>query len=502
MSAIPQVVTIVVEGNDSSVETRYVSTHGYITNDSDSPSSQVFLPRLRDSVEYSIEVGCQIWGNSGSKISFGTIDIDNTDGELDSWLSEQWRDRTITIRRGLVNQSFSAHDLVAIAIIDKISAPDFYTIRLTLRDKSALLDIPLQRNLYPSLLLAPSLEGTPRPICIGDCFNIPGVLVDSAMLDYDVHDDEFFSIEAVKDQGVYLSPSDEWDISIDSNVNGFRFNEGNNPAGKITADVRGAMVGTSLIERLPDVIDYVINKSGGAVTTSEIDSYTVENLDFSSGYTICYYGRDSTTISNVLTQILDSYSGWWYFDRFGMLKVGRLEEPSTAVRLEINDINIVGDISIKFDEASNLSSKIGYGRNWSPHGDSDIAGSLMTETSLRNLAESLKNQYKIISATVTSYGQSYGFAIDAEPIKTLLSTGIPAQLEIDRIRDLYSSDKYFYTVPVAIEGSLAYELEPGDSVLLRTDRFGLSAGKQLLVVGVKTRLLSSVVELTLHGSGP
>lgn len=503
MSATPQVVTVVVESSNSGNETRYISTQGYVSDRTDTPSSQVFLPRLKDTIEYSIEVGCQLWGNSGSKISFGVIDVDNTDGALDSWLSEEWRDRTITIRRGLATDDFASHDIVAIALIDKITVPDFYTIRFTLRDKSALLDIPLQTDLYPYRLLAPSLEGTPRPICIGRCFNIPAVMVDSAMLDYDVHDEPFFMIEEVKDQGVYLSPSAEWDVSVDSNINGFRFNEGNNPAGKITADVQGAYAGSALIERLPDVLDYIIQKSNGAVTTAEIDTYSVSTLDFNTGYTVCYYGRDSTTISNVLTQVLDSYSGWWYFDRFGMLKVGRLELASTATRLTINDINIIGDISLRFDEGSGVSSSISCMRNWSPNADSDIAGSLMVNPDTRRRAETLKAPFTTVSNNVLSFHPSYAFARSAAPIKTLLSARLVAQYEVDRISDdLYRGENYFYSVTTAIEGSLAYEIEPGDSVLLQTDRFNLSAGKHLLVVGVKTRLLSSLVELTLWGRGP
>lgn len=503
MSATPQVVTVVVESSDSGVETRYLSTHGYVSGRTDTPASQVFLPRLKDTIEYSIEVGCQLWGNSGSKISFGVIDVDNTDGAIDVWLGEEWRDRTITIRRGLSTDDFSSHDIVAIALIDKLSAPDIYTMRFTLRDKSALLDIPLQTDVYPSLLLAPSLVGTPRPICIGNCYNVPALMVDSAMLDYDVHDEAFFLIDDVKDQGVSLSPSSEWDVSIDSNVNGFRFNEGNNPAGKVTVDVQGAYAGSALIERLPDVLDYIIQKSNGAVTTAEIDSYSVTTLDFWTGHSLCYYGRDSTTISNVLTQVLDSYSGWWYFDRFGMLKVGRLEAASTATRLTLNDINIIGEISLKFDEASGISNSISCARNWSPHGDSDIAGSLMVDAVGRRRAERLKAPYTVISNPAHSFHASYQFAVGASPIKTLLSDQLSAQTEIDRIsNDLYRGENYFYTVTAAIEGSLAYELEPGDSVLLQTDRFGLSAGQQLLVVGVKTRLLSSLVELTLWGFGP
>lgn len=504
MSATPQVVTIVIESQLSGIETQYLSTEGYITSSTDTPQSRVFLPRLKDSIEYSIEVGCHLWGNSDSKISFGVIDIENTDGALDSWMNEEWRDRTITIRRGLSNENFSAHEIIAIVVIDKISAPDLYTLRFTLRSKEALLEIPLQKSMYPALTFAPSLEATPKPICIGQCFNIPGLLVDSATLDYDVHDDEFLAIDDVKDQGVSLNPSEEWDISIDSSIHGFRFNEGNNPAGKITADVRGAHVGGNLINRLPEVINYLVERSDGVVPTSDIDTYSVNTIDALAPYNICYYGRDATTISSVLSQVMDSYCGWWYFDRFGMLKVGRLEQPSASTVLEVNDINIIGDISIRFDDANGLSNSIAAVKNWSPNTDSDIAGSLLVDATGLQTAERLKRPYQVISTSVPTIHPSYSFAIGAEPIKTLIADESSAQSEIDRIAGdfLFSNEKYFYTVQVAIEGSLAYELEPGDSVLLKTDRFGLSAGKSLLLLAVKTRLLSSVVELTLWGDGP
>ena len=502
MSQQHQIVSIVISTEQSGIETRYISTGGYITKNGDTPDSQVFLPRLKDSIEYSIEVGCHIWGNSDSKISFGTIDIDNTDSELDSWLNETWRDRTIVIRRGLYDQSFSLHSIIAIALIDKISAPDLYTLRFTLRSKEALLEIPLQRNVYHALTFAPALEGTQKPVCIGECFNVPGLLVDSANLDYDVHDDEFFSIDSVKDQGVILSPSSEWGLSIDSTVNGFRFNEGNNPAGKITADVRGAMNGSGLIERLPDVINYLIDKSDGIISQSEIDVYSVNQLDMQAAYNLCLYLRDATTISSALTQFLDSFCGWWYFDRFGMLKVGRLQDPSSTYVLELNDINIIDNINIEFDAASGLSNSIGCEKNWSVHTDSDIAGSLLVDSVGLDRAERLKNVYNVVTSSASSINQSYSFANSASPINSLISDVTFAQTEINRLTSLFSYEKYFYTVVAALEGTLAYELSPGDTVLLKTDRFGLSAGKRLLLISVKARLLSSVVELVLWGDSP
>lgn len=499
MSA-PQVVTVAVSGPTA----RYFSTQRFISKPTDTPANTPFLPRVKDTIEYTREVGCTAWGNSRTQAAIGTIDLINTDGALDSMLTEVWRDRIVTIRRGLETQAYDDHEHVAYAVVDRVTTPDFYTIRLTLRDKGALLDVPLQRSMYPALIQAPTLEGTHRPVCIGECEGVPLTLVNAGELDYDVHDDVPLAIDEVTDKGVILNTNTsdpEWEENTDSSVFGIK--RLTNPAGKQVAKVRGQTLdGSVLIERLPDLVNYALERSDGRVYPYEVEPYTVNELDAATEYKLCYWGRDATTISSLLTQALDSFTGWWYFDRLGLFRVARLidpEEGSESPAAELNDINLVGQINMRFDEARGLSDSIGCVRNWSPHGDGDIASSVTTLEPSR--AQRIKAPQQVRTGTGLLHA-SYAHAVGAEPIKTLLSQDTDGQLEANRLTALYERENYFYEVTAALEGSQSYTLEPGQTVRVTTDRFGMSAGRILLVVAVRTRLMSSLVSLVLWGRGP
>ncbi len=165
----PQVVTVQISGDPI----RYVSTQGFVSKSTDTPASTPFLPRITGVITYSREVGCTAWANPSNRVAVGAFDLIDTDGKLDSWLTEQWRDRTLTIRRGLATEAYDDHAHVAFAVAERPVMPDFYTLRTSLRDKGALLEIPAQQNFYPALIQAPTLEGTPLPICIGNCEGVP-----------------------------------------------------------------------------------------------------------------------------------------------------------------------------------------------------------------------------------------------------------------------------------------------------------------------------------------
>lgn len=479
--------------------TRYMATSGFASGASDTPANTVFDPRAKGTIEYRRAVTCVVWDRSGVDASIGFIDFDNTDGALDEWLTETWRDRGVVLKRGLATAEYDEFALVARAVVDRISSPDWHTIRLTLRDKGALLDVPLQQSRYGELTFAPSLQDTPRPVLIGDCEGVPLLCVDTALLNYDIHDGTFEGVDQVTDQGVVLSEGGQWQIATTPGVYGIK--RLTNPAGKQVCQARGAISGSVLIERLRDVVNYALDRSD-VIETTEVDPYSVDSLDTDTAYTYCYYGRDNTTVGQFLTQLLDSCCGWWYFDRLGLLRVDRLKDPTGTATVELSDVNLIGDIRVSLDEARGLSDSIGCVRNWSPHNDTDIAGSVMAGGSSELIrAERLKAPQRVRKGAATLH-QSYGHAVGAEPIPTLLSNETNGQQEADRITALYQDERYFYTCAAALEGALAYELEPGDIVSLESDRFGLTTAKNLLVISVTTNLLSSVVQLVLWGAGP
>lgn len=503
MSATPQVVAIEVTSEISAIEPLYLSTTGFTTRPTDDPISTTFQPRLKGQLTYKRSGSCIVWERDQAVGTVGTIDIDNTDGALDFWFTEVWRNRSVVIKRGLETDEYADFVEVARCVVDSISAPNWYTIRLSLRDKGALLDVPLQSNLYPALTFAPGLQGTPRPVCIGLCEGVPLVLVNSADLEYDVHDDTTFDVEEVTDQGVILVEGVEWERSTESTTFGVRRLNNNVQTGKQVARVRGesnpgASVSASdiLVTRLPDVIAYLLSRS--PIDPGDVHS-SVDALDVAAPYDLCLWDRSGMTIAQALTYFMDSFCGWWYFDRENLLHVGRLQEIVGPPVVELSDKNMIGDITPTLDTAPKLSTTLGCVRNWSPHKEGEVAGSVYDDDPERAQRIAMDQQ---VRASVLTPHPTYDHAVSAKPSPSLLSNVEDGQTEIDRRIFLFEGENTFYACKAALEGSLSYTLEPGDVVLVTVDRFGLHAGKLMMVVSVDTDLNSSVVSLILWGPSP
>lgn len=489
-----QVVTLVLYGPGSQIQK--FSTCGYFDE-----TEGLFNPRIKNSIEYSREVDCWVWGARGrrSPASIGSADLINTDGLIGQLLDDELRNVAGTIKRGYTDQDYADHEHVAYVVVDRPTAPDRHTIRLVFRDKGALLDVPAQSSMYGAIAQAPSLEGTPRPVCIGECEGVPLTQVNAALLDNDVHDEDPVDVTETTDQGVILEEGVRWEMSPAVGVFGPR--RLTSVAGKQVSKVLGAGSGSTVYERLPDVIAYLLDRPESQVPSVDVEPYTVDLLDAATEYTLCRWWRDGSLISQIISEFLDSYTGWWFMDRLGLLRVGRLvdpEESSEASALELTRLNLLGDITCKLDEARGLTDSVGAERNWSPHGPGDVAPYVTASDPTR--AERIQSPHQV-RVGAGSFHPSYAHAVGAEALYTLLSAVVHAQTEADRLKALYAIERYFYRCSAALDGSLSYTLEPGDIVTVTDNRFGLNA-KRLLVLGGRTRLLSRRTDLLLWGSAP
>lgn len=213
------------------------------------------------------------------------------------------------------------------------------------------------------------------------------------------------------------------------------------------------------------------------------------------------------TYREVLTQLLDSFLGWWWINRLGQLSVGRLEEPATTALIEIREADLAADgrLGRVRDRAPGYSNVIAAQRNWHVHSPAELANSLTSPVVLQ-IAEDLQRDYRYRKTGTLPAGIPGG-AVSARPGVDIAGTGIPtllsdptdADTEVARWAALYAVPRHFYTVPVLVSPTDALAFEPGQTVFVQIPRFGLNAGVNLLVVGVAGRLLSGRVDLTLWG---
>ena len=265
----------------------------------------------------------------------------------------------------------------------------------------------------------------------------------------------------------------------------------------------------TLIEYLPDVVEYLAVTKGG-LTTADLDTTAINTLGRSgspseAAYALNYYCADQRSISGILTEVMDCFGGWWYINHLGLLTVGRLTAPSGTATLELTSIEIKEITKIETDQALGFSTLLRAQRNWYVHQENDLAGAV--SLSDRGL---LTDEYRVTvegsSTTDQVYKHTRKSATRARRtfkpgigLGTLLSSSTDAQNEANRRTTLYTQERRFYKVVVMIDQSAVKDLEPGQTVRIVYPRYGLSTGKYLLVVGIKGRLKSSRVELTLWG---
>jgi hypothetical protein len=175
----------------------YLSNIGYISGD-----SQVsYLPFLTGTLQTTESMSL----DGSLSMSFGDIQIANTNGERDDWLDSTkfiWANRPIQVYVGdprwqlqtlsdIHNTSTGGFQKIFDGIVSDIDSSSREVLNIKVRDKLQRLNEPLTDNklgTYGTWGQGQTNQDTIRPTVFGEVFNISPVLVDPSQLEYMVHD--------------------------------------------------------------------------------------------------------------------------------------------------------------------------------------------------------------------------------------------------------------------------------------------------------------------------
>jgi hypothetical protein len=227
------------------------------------------------------------WGSEQSRGSAAQFILLDPRGEWDSLIGANLRDLPVTIQEvadGSV--PLSAAKLVFSGVLEKVDALDDGRKRVTLRDRTAVLDQPIQSRLFlPNL--AEDIANRPVPIVIGVARSIAPVLFDDgldssgALPLYQVADRAMQGFGALRDKGDPLAIGVDWAIR----TGGQAIELYENPIGKLTLDV--SSIGGDTITNI--------------VPTTRTDWDTSVNVTGTTTYT---FGDGSLTINGRLESYL------------------------------------------------------------------------------------------------------------------------------------------------------------------------------------------------------
>lgn len=179
--------------------TFYFSTgNGYTTGPQESPANTYYEPRVTQAglYEKSCFGGAKTAGIA--PVGYGTIELANKDGALDSLRSYAFDGKDLIVRSGDSAAPKSAFTIVFAGTVDQLSySGDTCSVRM--RDVLQNLDVPLQPlkfagdNVLPDGLegTADDLKGKPKPVCFGWVYNVRPPQVNTTRFIYQVHYKDF-----------------------------------------------------------------------------------------------------------------------------------------------------------------------------------------------------------------------------------------------------------------------------------------------------------------------
>lgn len=457
-----------------SVLTRYMASAPFVSGPSDTPASMAYDDIVRSVPQFKSSMADVFAGQT--RPSWGEIEVDNSGGERDGWLSDAWDGRAVRLYLGSPDWSRNDFRLILDGVADDIVARSRDVLQIKLRDKQQLLNRPIQTSLIGGTT---ANADKPKPLCYGECYNVRPLLTDASTRRYKVHDGQISAISAVYAGGV--------SVSFTADLPNGEFTLAAAATGEVTADIKGDASGSGYIDTVGAIFQRIVT------TRTPLSSGDIDSSSFSAFAALCtqvvgVYVESRSNVLQVLDQLAQSVGAWYGIGRDGKLKIGRLDAPtgSPVLDLVVDDVE-QGGLSVRRRILPTATVRLNYKKNWSPN--SAPASSVSDGVRAALAAESLT-----VSDTDASVKTTYLMAQEPDAEATLLVAQAAASAEATRRLTIRKVLRYVYEVKCF---TAPQSVEIGQLVRLTHPRFGFAAGKLAVIVGITESPTSNRVTLEL-----
>jgi len=496
----------------------YHATHAFITGSSATPADTPFSNRLRNGVKVTKTLSIGTHGFGQVSISWGTLEYNNADHELDTLVEDNvidGRDVLLmigeTIGGGDVAPYTEFYPAFMGTSVKWHNAGD--TITHDVRDYAKRLEVPSQPNVYSGtggMNGGPELANKRIPRTFGYCKNVrpdnvipaesimkwndgPSQAVlrcESRGYPLDFYAD-YSSVDLLRTSapvaGQYATCLAESCIKI----GGF-FTE-------IRLDVQGDKTGGTYRTTVADILKQIITTATD-MTTANIDDTAYAALNASQPAVVGYHlpSDSNETVAQTASKLLAGVGAFGYFV-LDQHVVRRFEAPSSIAPVEY--LTEATTIDVKLDRLPDSISppprrqRAIYGRNWHPL--TDIVG-FVSETD-PNRAAYLSSPHQVATTAAALEAAvliDHPEAPDPEPIESHFDTLADAAEEAERVHALYSGNLRLYEITV-FNRTLVYEL--GQALHVTHSKHGLTAGKLLTITEIAEDFESKVTTVKAFG---
>ena len=459
--------------NSSSAEvTRYLSKFGYRSGAGDSPANTGYASRLTGTLSLARSVSISNADPSVQMI-VSSIDIDNTDGALDSWLNDAWEKRTLKVFLG--DPSWARADF------RQVFAGRSAMLKPSGRSKLSLIVYDEMQRLNFSVSET-TLGGTTAnkdaviPQTWGEAFNVTPLLTNPATHEYQVHPGVIESVLEARDNGA--------PISITATPTTGKFTLSASPVGTITCDVQGAKTvsGSVYVKSVATIIQELATAYGDATTrlsAGEVDSTVFTAFDSANPQSVGIFLSGKTNVLDACNQVAASVQGSVHFSRAGLLRLWR---PPTGVGSPIatfgtGEMRDGSFVAVEVLPAAPAVT-LGWGKNWTP--DAQMAGGV-AETSVTEL----KLEWREVAVKDATACTLRRYTTRPVREETLLVVDTEATTEANKRLTFRTTGHTIIEFETTLK---AMELELGDAITVVHPRFGCSAGKTGWVIGTTENL--------------
>lgn len=445
-------------------------------------AGRMFKIGLRTILNSEVNLFADDIGRGGSS-SFGVIKILIGGEDADELTAYNWDGRLLRVLMGTQTFQFEQYEPVFVGTaLD--TEYDLLSLSLVIRDKSELLQVPIQTNTYTGaggINGGSDLVGVPKPLGYGFIYNAKPILVDRVNLIYQVNDGSINSVQGVFDgASSYTFEANVADITATTVTPGYYKTQisggyvrlGAEPAKTLTIDFEGDNSGSGYVSTAADIARRIVT---GKTTLTDFDVNLQSIADTNTANSAVvgiYISNQGATVANSISELLESIGGSWVFDRVGVLQTGVFGFGSS-----------VGDIYDKDIEAGSLRKvrtpiptwrrKLGYAKCWTVQGQNDVVSGA---PSSRKDFVGYEFRYSVEedTAILTRHPLS-----PIKEIPTLLKTEAAAAAEATRQQAIFGADRNKYEVTVKRQ---QFKYTPGQTITVHYSRFGFP--KSCLILGI------------------
>ncbi len=469
-SAAYRCVLIEAAARVNGVETMiYMATRSFTTSPADSSANTQYLPIATVGTLFTERLSLE----GDGALSTGDLEIDNTAGVRDAWAGAGyvWKNRTDRAFIGDIRWPRSDYRMIFDGVAADLAPRGRQGLSLKLRDKLQRLNTPITEA---KLGGDTEQRDTLLPTALGQQFNVTPLLVNGAILKYQVHAGPIDKIIEVRDNGAPVA------FTADLATGTFVLHDA--PAGVVTASVRGDAAG-GYVDTAAQVVKRLVTSYG-----KPSDRFTDEDLDLASfaAFDAAHpqpMGLYSTERLNVLVacqMILGSLGAQLVMSRLGKLRLVKLSLPGAGSPFVIRPehmLEVQGASTLQPTGRTDVvgAVKLGFAKNWTVQDAGTLAN--LPEVHKALFTEEWLTTTKTDASTLATY------RLNAEPVQidTMLLTRADADAEAQRRLDLWKVPRTTYEFDGVPE---LLQLELGQAVTVYSPRFSMAAGVSGIVISL------------------